>query len=126
MKYEYKNPEYNAHGTIDCEINHSQYGWVPFTASPDDSEDHGREIYNRIIKENKNIKPYSPTVFSNDQLASMARSERDNLLVKSDWTQLLDVPENIKTLWQVYRQALRDIPQQSGFPQNIVWPVAPV
>jgi hypothetical protein len=125
MKYEYKNPKYNAHGTIDCEIKHPEYGWVPFTASSDDVEDHCREIYNRIIQESENIEPYSPPVFTDDELASMVRNDRDNLLKKSDWTQLPDVPENIKTLWQVYRQALRDIPQQSGFPQNVIWPKEP-
>jgi hypothetical protein len=32
-------------GAIDCEINHPHYGWVPFTASPDDVEEHGRALY---------------------------------------------------------------------------------
>jgi hypothetical protein len=36
---EIRNPVYNAFGTIDCEINHSDYGWIPFTASPDDRPD---------------------------------------------------------------------------------------
>jgi hypothetical protein len=40
-----RNPAYNADGTIDCEINHPDYGWIPFTASPDDVAAHGRAIY---------------------------------------------------------------------------------
>lgn len=40
-----RNPVFNAQGTIDCEIEHPVYGWIPFTASPNDSEAHGREIY---------------------------------------------------------------------------------
>jgi len=36
---EIRNPVYNAFGTIDCEINHPVYGWIPFTASPDDRPD---------------------------------------------------------------------------------------
>jgi hypothetical protein len=41
------------------------------------------------------------------------RSLRDGKLVESDWTQLDDAPltEEQKTLWQIYRQQLRDIPQ---------------
>lgn len=40
-----RNPSFNKHGTIDCEIEHPLYGWIPFTASPDDVEEHGREVY---------------------------------------------------------------------------------
>jgi hypothetical protein len=42
-----RNPVWaNAEKTlIDCEINHPQYGWIPFTASPDDTEQHGRELF---------------------------------------------------------------------------------
>jgi hypothetical protein len=38
-----QNPKYNAFGTIDLEINHPVYGWIPFTASPDDMT--GAAIY---------------------------------------------------------------------------------
>jgi hypothetical protein len=34
---EYRNPKYNSNGTIDCEINHPQHGWIPFTANPEDT-----------------------------------------------------------------------------------------
>lgn len=34
---DYRNPAYNHRGTIDCEINHPVYGWIPFTADPDDT-----------------------------------------------------------------------------------------
>ena len=53
------------------------------------------------------------------------RSKRNNLLVDSDWTQLLDVPEQTRLKWQSYRQALRDITLQDGFPENIIWPTKP-
>ena len=43
----FRNAQYNADGTIDCEVNHPVHGWVPFTASPSDCEAHGREIYKR-------------------------------------------------------------------------------
>jgi hypothetical protein len=56
-----------------------------------------------------------------------AYAKRDILLQQSDWTQLPDVPltEAQRQAWVAYRQSLRDVPQQPGFPDNIVWPVAP-
>jgi len=53
------------------------------------------------------------------------RSERDRKLIKSDWTQGKDIPAEVSTKWATYRQALRDIPSQPGFPWNITWPVEP-
>ncbi|GHE72327.1 hypothetical protein GCM10019059_34990 [Camelimonas fluminis] len=40
-----RNPAYNAVGGIDCEINHPTLGWIPFSASADDPEVHGRAIH---------------------------------------------------------------------------------
>ena len=40
-----RNIRYNQHGTIDCEIEHPHFGWIPFTADPNDVEQHGRDIY---------------------------------------------------------------------------------
>jgi len=56
-----------------------------------------------------------------------ARSERDGLLKYCDWTVMPDSPlsDSDKTAWQTYRQALRDVPAQAGFPDNITWPTKP-
>ena len=40
----------------------------------------------------------------------LLREERFRLLSECDWTQGADVPNSIKTAWQTYRQALRDLP----------------
>ena len=53
------------------------------------------------------------------------RQQRNSLLTASDWTQAADVPQATKDLWATYRQALRDIPQQAGFPTNVTWPQKP-
>jgi hypothetical protein len=58
------------------------------------------------------------------QLAEEARDKRDALLSQSDWTMISDAPVD-QTAWATYRQALRDVPAQAGFPENIDWPVAP-
>lgn len=52
------------------------------------------------------------------------RSKRNGLLKESDWTQLSDAPVSHQA-WSDYRQALRDIPEQSGFPSNVIWPEKP-
>ena len=44
-----KNPSYNAVGTIDLEIDHPTYGWIPFTAALDDTEALGKELYAKAI-----------------------------------------------------------------------------
>jgi hypothetical protein len=56
-----------------------------------------------------------------------ARSERDGWLKYCDWTVMPDSPlsDSDKTAWQTYRQALRDVPAQAGFPDNITWPTKP-
>lgn len=59
-------------------------------------------------------------------LAATAIALRNKLLAESDWTQLPDVHEGTTPLqWRVYRQGLRDVPQQEGFPNSIVWPEMP-
>lgn len=54
----------------------------------------------------------------------VVRSQRNALLSASDWTQLPDVPLATKETWAIYRQALRDITEQTD-PFNINWPVQP-
>ena len=56
--------------------------------------------------------------------AKSVRATRDAKLAECDWTQVADAPVD-KTAWATYRQALRDITDQSGFPWTITWPDAP-
>lgn len=58
-----------------------------------------------------------------DGLASAARAKRDGLLAATDWSANTDVVMSDEM--KAYRQALRDVPQQAGFPDNITWPVKP-
>ena len=52
------------------------------------------------------------------------RSQRDAKLAESDWTQVADAPVD-KAAWATYRQALRDITDQAGFPYEVTWPTKP-
>lgn len=56
--------------------------------------------------------------------ADSVRLMRNQRLSDCDWTQLPDAPVNAES-WSEYRQALRDIPSQEGFPWEIIWPVTP-
>ena len=42
---DFRNARFNQYGTIDCEINDTQFGWIPFTASPDDIYSVGHEVF---------------------------------------------------------------------------------
>jgi hypothetical protein len=70
--------------------------------------------------------PVTP-VHSQPTPEQMARRQRNNFLFMSDWAVLPDAPlsDVKKAEYLVYRQALRDVPEQSGFPENIVWPTKP-
>jgi len=61
------------------------------------------------------------------EFASSARTQRDALLSECDWVvvKALESNQAIPSDWATYRQALRDIPQQGGFPATIIWPVKP-
>lgn len=60
-------------------------------------------------------------------LSFLAKQWRNQLLAQSDWTQFVDVPLSAeqKAAWATYRQALRDITSQEGFPENVQWPSTP-
>ena len=62
---------------------------------------------------------------ANNRKAVEIRSERNAKLVATDWTQAADVPQSVKDNYAPYRQALRDVPSQSGFPNEVVWPTQP-
>lgn len=146
LTVECKNPVYAWDNiSIDVELNHPQFGWIPFTADPKDPELHGRQVYERAVSgEFGPITPYVPPPPPPVEEVELAiRVERNNKLTASDWTQLADVPEPVKQRWSIYRQALRDVPQNPDFPwydlvvvnkttipiidvNNVPWPVAPL
>ena len=59
--------------------------------------------------------------------AKSVRASRDEKLRETDWIVIknLELNANIPGAWEVYRQALRDVPTQAGFPWTITWPVEP-
>ncbi len=55
------------------------------------------------------------------QQAAAVRADRNARLAATDWTQIADSTAD-KPTWAIYRQALRDVPSQAGFPQSVTWP----
>lgn len=70
------------------------------------------------------VPPYVPT---DEELADRIRRERDEKLKETDFFVMPDYPSDPKDLEEVktYRQALRDITKQSGFPKEVTWPEVP-
>ena len=83
------------------------------------------ERFLSIIDNQPVIAPDRDSILQTEKWTTI-RAQRDALLVSCDWTQLSDVPltTEIKSIWQTYRQALRDITTQSD-PDNITWPTKP-
>jgi hypothetical protein len=68
---------------------------------------------------------YEAYCFAKDaEQAKVVRADRNRRLAESDWTDLPNTPID-KEPWIIYRQALRDITLQEGFPWEVVWPDQP-
>jgi hypothetical protein len=65
-------------------------------------------------------------VIPDEVKAKRIRSKRNEALSKTDYLLMPDYPLKDKKKWEEYRQSLRDIPQQTGFPGVVRWPEAPV
>jgi len=131
---EYRNAKRIKGGLIDCEINHPVYGWIPFTCDPNDTGAYFNvsALYAQINANPKTL-PYIPPTHAQVTAAKAVevRAERDQkLLLEVDliagnalrWASLTEAQ---RQAWADYRQALLDVPQQEGFPYNVVWPVKP-
>ena len=59
--------------------------------------------------------------------AKSVRNSRDEKMKECDWRVIKALESNLPqdVAWATYRQALRDIPAQAGFPWTITWPDAP-
>jgi len=78
-----------------------------------------------LVAPNANTDTWDGTQWNADPVATAAnaRSERDAKLAVTDWTALTDVTMTAEMT--TYRQALRDVPAQAGFPSTIAWPTSP-
>lgn len=117
---------------VDVNFEHLKEEFVPFSASPNDLTLHGPKIYEDALA--GVFGPIADFVPEPEQVGfwqddatveQMMREKRSALLQITDWTQLPDIPQAVKDLYAPFRQALRDVPEQEGFPRNVVWPLLP-
>ena len=117
---------------FDVEINHPDYGWIPYTLDPSDTDNtvNNSELISLI---GTDFTAYvAPTQAELDaETADQVRSDRDyKLLTEVDplvtnplrWAELTS---DKQTEWSQYRTDLLNVPQQSGFPNTITWPTKP-
>ena len=73
------------------------------------------------------ILPYKLEALPLEDAQRNIRSRRDGLLKETDWVVIMHTEKgtNIPMEWEVYRQALRDITAQTGFPYEVTWPTKP-
>lgn len=132
---EYRNAKYiNADGWIDCEINHEKYGWIPYTINPNDTDmTVNNDELLAAMATNGDVAAYVPPTQAelDAQAAAAARSERDAKLrlevdpIAGNTLRWNALTEEQQQAWADYRQALLDVPEQDGFPNNVVWPTKP-
>ena len=67
------------------------------------------------------------TARKNEKAATAVRAERDKLLASCDWMAIkaFEAGSAVSAEWATYRQALRDVTAQAGFPHEITWPTKP-
>ena len=130
----YRNAKYiNDSGWIDCEIEHPEFGWIPYTLDPADTDmTVNNDDLLAAMEAAGDVAAYIPPTQSelDAALSDQLREERDGLLAEVDaiagnalrWATLSAEQQDA---WAVYRQALLDVPQQAGFPNDVVWPVKP-
>ena len=123
----------NAENTaFDVEINHPEHGWIPYTLSPDDTD---MTVDNSVLLEliGSDYAAYvAPTQAELDaELAAGLRGQRDQKLLEEvdplvtnplRWAELTDAKQ---AEWTQYRTDLLNLPEQSGFPNDITWPTKP-
>lgn len=118
-------------GHIDCEINHPEYGWIPYTIAPDDAD---MTIDNQqlldIIKANGGAAPLTEEK-KYERYALSVRLIRETYLTKyvdpiaTNMLRYNALSEAQKADLAEYRQALLDVTEQDGFPYQINWPDPP-
>ena len=123
----------NAENTwFEVEINHPEHGWIPYTLSPDDTDN---TVDNSVLLTliGSDYAAYvAPTQAELDaELAANLRGQRDQKLAQEvdpvvtnplRWAELTDAKQ---AEWTQYRTDLLNLPAQAGFPNTVTWPTKP-
>ncbi len=111
------------------------FGVVPVTPAPQPADNYAINLERTAVKQGTAwVEQWIETPATPEQIAERTaqqadavRAERNQKLADCDWTQLEDSPldPDGKGAWALYRETLRMVPQQAGFPWNVQWPPKP-
>ena len=130
----YRNAKYIDDTRIDCEIEHPEFGWIPYTLDPADTD---MTIDNNALLDAMasagDVAAYvPPTQAELDEAAALVvREERDMKLatevdpIAGNALRWAALDADTQAAWAAYRQALLDVPAQAGFPHDVMWPTKP-
>lgn len=114
---------------FDLEINHPEYGWIPYTLHSNDTDNtiNNDDLltligtnFTRMSQEEKDAKL---AVFERGKRDSLLISEVDPILSNDvRWSEMTTEQQNA---WTQYRTDLLNVPQQAGFPNTTTWPTKP-
>ena len=117
---------------IDVEINHPEYGWIPYLLTDYDED---QTVDNNVLLGliGSDFAPYVPLTQEelDAQAAGQIRAQRDYLLetevdpIVSNPLRWADLTTEQQNAWAAYRTDLLNITDQSGFPHNVTWPTKP-
>ena len=120
----------NAENTqFDLEINHPDYGWIPYALTPWDTD---MTIDNTALLSliGTDFAPFSQ-VDHDARVAAFVRDQRDGKLssevdpIVTNPLRWADLTTEKQNEWTQYRTDLLNVPQQAGFPNTINWPTKP-
>ena len=121
-----------ANTSIDVEINHPDFGWIPYLLTDYDTD---TTIDNDAVMAliGTDFAAYVPPTQAELDAAAAAqvRAERDNRLVTevdpivSNALRWADLTAAKQAEWTQYRTDLLNVPDQAGFPYDITWPTKP-
>ena len=130
----YRNAKYIDDTRIDCEIEHPEFGWIPYTLDPADTDTtiDNNDLLAGMASAGDVAAYVPPTQAELDEAAAQAiRATRDMKLatevdpIAGNALRWASLNAATQAAWAAYRQALLDVPQQAGFPDNVVWPTKP-
>lgn len=117
---------------MDVEINHPEYGWIPYTLNPADTDTtiNNDDVMALIGTDFAAYVP--PTQEELDAIAAeQIRHDRDSIITTvvdplvSNPLRWADLTSDKQAEWSQYRTDLLGVPQQAGFPHSITWPTEP-
>ena len=120
----------NAENTIfDLEINHPEFGWIPYSLHPDDSDNtiDNADLLN-LIGSNYSAfsqSDYDAKIAANVRRVRNLRLEQEVDPIVSNPLRWAEMTTEEQTTWSQYRTDLLNVPQQSGFPHNVTFPTKP-